>query len=251
MVEKNRRTQDAYGQILLAQYESGDKLCEIIERDDNYIDSGSELGHYFSDYKDWPRAEKKIISFARGRVLDIGCGAGRHAIYLQDRGLDVTGIDVFPGAIKVSKARGLKKALVRRIEDISKFKPHSFDTVLMMGNNFGLFGGPARAKRLLKSLAIITSDDAQIIAGTRNPYGTTVREHLRYHRFNKQRGRMPGQLRIRARFGSAIGGWFDYLLVSPQEMEKIFDGSEWTIKSFYGNTENSYFALIQKRAAAG
>jgi SAM-dependent methyltransferase len=251
MVEKNRKTQDAYGQILLAQYESGDKLCEIIERDDNFIDSGSELGYYFSDYKDWPTAEKKIIRLARGRVLDIGCGAGRHAIYLQDKGLDVTGIDVSPGAIKVSKARSLKKALVRKIEDISRFKPQSFDTVLMMGNNFGLLGGPARAKRLLKSLSVITSDGAQIIAGTRNPYGTTLQAHLKYHQLNKQRGRIPGQLRIRARFGSAIGKWFDYLLVSPQEMEKIFEGTQWQVKSFYGNTEDSYFALIQKRSDNG
>ena len=241
--------QDAYGKLLLAQFESGEKLCEIMEREDNYIESGSHLGCYFSDHKDWPAAEKGIIKFARGRVLDIGCGAGRHSIYLQNRGLDVTGIDKSPGAIKVSKARGLKKACVRGIEDISKFKPGSFDTILMMGNNFGLFGSFAKAKQLLNDLARITADNAQIIAGTRNPYGTTKPAHLKYHCFNKQRGRMAGQITIRARFGTAIGEWFDYLLVSPKEMESILDGTEWDLKKFFGDTGNTYFALIQKQTS--
>jgi len=244
----NKNAQDAYGKLLLAQFESGEKLCEIMEREDNYIESGSHLGCYFSDHKDWPAAEKGIIKFARGRVLDIGCGAGRHAIHLQNKGLDVTGIDNSPGAIKVSKARGLKKALVRGIDDISKFKSNSFDTILMMGNNFGLFGSYAKAKRLLKALAKITSEDAQIITGTRNPYGTAKPEHLKYHRLNKQRGRMAGQITIRARFGTAIGKWFDYLLVSPEEMESVLEGTQWKIKKLFGDTENNYFALIEKRS---
>ncbi|MFN0140946.1 MAG: class I SAM-dependent methyltransferase [Pyrinomonadaceae bacterium] len=248
MVKAINKAQDVYGQFLLAQLESGEKLSEIIERDDDYIESGSRPGYYFSDYKDWDVPEKKIISFARGRVLDIGCGAGRHAIYLQDKGLDVTGVDNSPGAIKVSKSRGLKRALLRSIDDISKFKSNSFDTILMMGNNFGLFGNPAKAKRLLKIFAEITSDDARIIAGSRNPYVTTKRAHLRYLRFNKNRGRIAGQITIRARFGTTIGEWFDYLLVSPKEMEEILDGTKWKIEKLFGDTENNYFALIQRRA---
>lgn len=250
MVATHKKAGDAFGQMLLAQLATGEKLCEIMEREDDYIDTGSGPGYYFSEYKNWSAAEKRIIKFARGRILDIGCGAGRHAIYLQGKGLDVTGIDASPGAVKVCKARGLKKALARKIEDVSKFRPNSFDTVVMMGNNFGLFGGPAKAKTLLQDLARITSDDARIIAGVRNPYGTKNPAHLRYHRFNKQRGRMAGQITIRARFGTAIGGWFDYLLVSPEEMDTILEGTEWKIEKLYGDTKNNYFALIRKRISA-
>jgi SAM-dependent methyltransferase len=245
-----RKDNDAFGQMLLAQYKSGGKLCEIIEREDNYIDTGSRPGSYLSEFKDWWPSERQAIKLAKGRVLDIGCGGGRHSVYLQDKGLDVTGIDTSPGAIKVCKLRGLKKAILRSIDDVSKFRPKSFDTVLMLGNNFGLVRSPDGAHKFLKDLSRITSDDALIIAGTRNPYGTTNPLHFGYHKFNRSRGRLPGQLTIRARFGVTVGEWFDYLLVSPQEMEKILEGTGWEISRLIGPTNESYFAIVTKSTAS-
>jgi SAM-dependent methyltransferase len=190
--------------------------------------------------------ERRAIRFARGRVLDIGCGAGRHSLYLQQKGLVVTGIDNSPGAVRVCRLRGLKKVFVRSIAELHKFRPKSFDTILMLGNNFGLFGSAAGAKRILKELSRITSPQARILAGTRNPYITTNPDHLRYHRLNRQRGRMPGQIRLRVRFGKTIGEWMDYLLVSPKEMETLLSASDWEIEQLIGSGEPGYFAVIRK-----
>jgi ubiquinone/menaquinone biosynthesis C-methylase UbiE len=165
---------------------------------------------------------------------------------LQERGFDVTGIDNSPGAIKVCKARGLKKALVRSIEDISKFRTSSFDTVMMMANNFGLLSSPEEGRPLLREMFRITSVDARIIANSMNPYGTSKPEHLKYHKFNRQRGRMPGQIRFRIRFGTAISDWFDYLLVTPEEMGTILKGTGWHIKKILGDAGHRYFAVIEK-----
>jgi 2-polyprenyl-3-methyl-5-hydroxy-6-metoxy-1,4-benzoquinol methylase len=85
------------------------------------------------------------MEFVKGRVLDIGCGAGRHSLYLQKRGFDVLGIDSSPLAIKVCKLRGLKQAKVMSIEELN-FKPNSFDSVITLGSNFGLFGSFEKAK---------------------------------------------------------------------------------------------------------
>ncbi len=136
--------------------------------------------------------------------------------------------------------------LVRSIGEIDKFKPGSFDTILMLGNNFGLFGSAAGTSRILKKLSRITSPEARIIAGTRNPYLTTDPDHLQYHRMNKKRGRMAGQIRLRVRFGRIIGEWFDYLLVSPKEMEALLSNSGWQIERLIGSGEPSYFAIIRK-----
>jgi len=242
-----RINQDAYGQQLLAQFHRRAPTAEIIERDDRFIDTGSKAGLYFRDYRHWSPLERQVIKLAKGRVLDIGCGAGRHSLYLQKKGFDVTGIDISPGAVKVCKLRGLKKALVRPITGVDKFKPNSFDTILMLGNNFGLFGSATQTKLLLKKLYRITSPDARIIAGTRNPFKTNYPNHLQYHRWNKKRRRIPGQIRMRVRFAKTVGAWFDYLFVSPKEMEAILSDTDWQIERFIAPEETNYFAVIRKR----
>jgi len=131
------------------------------------------------------------MGFVKGRVLDIGCGAGRHSIYLQNKGFDVVGIDISSLAIKVCRLRGLKKAEIMPIEELN-FKPQFFDTVVMMGNNFGLFGSYGKAPKILRKLHEITSKEALIIAETRDPYKTNNPAHLEYHEWNKKRGRMGG-----------------------------------------------------------
>ena len=238
--------EDAYGLQLLAQYQSRTAKAEIIERDDNYIDTGSVPGLYFLEYEQWSPIEQQAVALAQGRVLDIGCGAGRHSLYLQQQGFDVTAIDNSPGAIEVCQLRGLKNALVRPIANVDEFAPNSFETILMLGNNFGLFGDPKSAKLLLAKLSRITSPEARIIAGTRNPYQTESREHLEYQELNRQRGRMPGQIRMRVRFGRAVGAWFDYLLVSPEEMGEVVAGTGWRITDFMGAEGPNYIAMIDK-----
>ena len=238
---------DAYGKQLLAQYNGQTPTAEIIERDDDYIDTGSDAGMYFTEYDEWHAPERQAIDKARGKILDIGCGAGRHSLYLQNKGFDVTGIDNSPGAIKVCKLRGLRRAIVRPIQEIDKFPKNSFDTILMFGNNFGLFGNAENARELLKKMSRITRAGAQIIAGTRNPYVTDNKEHLEYLRFNKRRGRLAGQIRMRIRYGRTVGEWFDYLFVSPDEMRKILKKTDWQAKELLNSEQANYFAVIEKK----
>jgi SAM-dependent methyltransferase len=239
---------DAYGSELMAVYEGKKNTFEVVERDDHFIGVSTWPGRYFSEYAAWSRLEKAAMRFVKGRVLDIGCGAGRHGLYLQEKGFGVTGIDNSPGAIKVCRLRGYRKLRLLSITGIGKFRSESFDTVIMMGNNFGLFGGFKSARRLLKQLYRITSADGQIIAETRDPYRTKDRLHLGYHQFNRKRGRMGGQLRIRVRHKNIIGEWFDYLLVSQTEMAELLSGTGWMIKQILADKGSAYTAVIAKRA---
>jgi SAM-dependent methyltransferase len=243
-----RRNQDAYGKQLLDEYLGNKKTAEIIEREDNSIAQGSALGMYFTEYEQWSEPERQAIAAARGKILDIGCGAGRHALYLQNKGFAVTAIDNSPGAIKVCKLRGLQKALVRPIEEIDKFPPHSFDTILMLGNNFGLFGSRKKAAQTLQKMSRITNSTARIIAGSLDPYQTDDPDHLRYHRLNKRRGRMGGQIRMRIRYGRIVGEWFDYLFVSPAEMEEMLHETDWRIEELITSDGPNYIALIEKKS---
>ena len=244
-----KKVPDAYGEMLRFQLETNESVAEIVEREDRYMDTGSVAGLYFLEPKKWPREELSALKHAKGRVLDVGGGAGRHSLYLQDRGLDLTAIDSSPGAIGVCKARGVHRAIVRPIAEVSRFKDASFDTIIMMGNNFGLLGSLNNGKTILKEFHRIMSSKAIIIAATRDPYKTNRRVHLDYHRFNERRGRMSGQIRMRIRFAKSIGPWFDYLLVSPKEMKMVIDKTGWQIREILSRDESGYFTIIEKSPA--
>ena len=239
-----KKTEDAYGEEILA-YLLGNRSPEIVERDDGYIDTSYGAAHYFSPYESWMPIEKKGIKFIRGRVLDIGCGAGRVVHYLESLGHDVLGIDNSPGAIKACHTLGIKNSRVLSITQISE-QLGRFDTIVMYGNNFGLFGSFKRAQWLLKKMYRMTSDRGRIVACTTDPYQTTLPEHKAYHRINKNKGRMGGQLRIRIRFKKIKSPYFDYLLVSPKELEKILNGTGWEINRLIHSDSATYMAIIGK-----
>lgn len=236
--------QDAYGRIIW-DHLHGEPTAEIVERDDGWIAVSGGAASYLAEFKDWPKHQRAAMRFVHGRVLDVGCGAGRCCLYLQKRGQQVVGIDVSPLAIRVCRQRGVKDARVLSITQISRALGR-FDTILMMGNNFGLFGDRQRARWSLRRLHTMASPNAHIVAETINVYQTKDPDHLRYHRFNRRRGRMAGQLRLRVRYRRYCTPWFDYLIVSPEEMKKILAGTGWRVKRIIKSTGFLYVAVIGK-----
>ena len=242
-----KKDTDGYGALLLSSLKtSGQGMFEIAERVDGFIAASNWPSRYFSEYSSWTKRERQAINLAKGRVLDIGCGAGRFSLYLQQKGFNVTGIDSSRGAVKVCKRRGVKDARLMSIGEIGKFKPASFDTVIMIGNNFGLFGGFKKARRLLKQMHTITAAEGQIIAEAVDPYQTKEKLHLAYQKRNRAQGRMSGQLRIRIRHQNIVGAWFDYLLVSQKEMKAILAGTGWELRKIILDKGPGYTAIITK-----
>jgi SAM-dependent methyltransferase len=237
---------DTFGQQLYAQYKNRKLTTETVERNDGFKEESDYASRYFTDYPKWNAKEKQAIKFAKGRTLDIGLGAGRHALYLQRKGFDVVGIDNSPLAIKVSKLRGVKNAKVLAIEKVDKLKGDSFDTILLMGNNFGLMGSFKKAKTILKKLYKITTKKGQIVAECLDPYGTDNPIHLKYHSANRKRGRMSGQLRLRVNYKNTKGDWFDYLFVSVKEMKDILKGTGWKVNKVIGKEGGIYIAILGK-----
>ena len=238
-------SEDAYGHQLYDCFK-GKNVVEVVERDDGFIGTSMTYPRYYlAPYNEWEPREKKAMRYAKGRVLDIGCGGGRNSLFLQKKGLDVLGVDISPLAVKVCKLRGLRDAKVTSISDVNH-ELGIFDTMIMMGNNFGLFGNPVRAKRLLRLFYGITSSDATIIAESRDPYQTKDPFHLNYHRLNRKRGRWPGALKIRVRYRGYVTPWFEYLIVSKNEMKKILGGTGWKVTRFLNSRSPAYIAIIAK-----
>ncbi len=239
------RIGDAYGEMMLAALEEGGEMLEIVEREDGFIMACFGPEAYFSPYLRWPSRQRRALRLARGRVLDVGAGAGRVSLRLQEKGLDVVAVDSSPGAIEVSRRRGVRDTHVTRVEDVDE-SLGVFDTVVMYGNNLGLLASRTRAKRLLRRFARITSDRARILGECLDPYTTDNPEHLAYHERNRSRGRMGGQIRIRIRFRAVASPWFDYLFVSRPELEELLEGTGWRLARVVEDDTPLYVAVIEK-----
>jgi SAM-dependent methyltransferase len=240
-----RVREDAFGRMLLDHLE-GRRAHEVIERSDGHVDVSGGPKAYFLPFRRWAPVERRAMRFVRGRVLDVGVGAGRVAVHLKERGHDVVGIDNSPLTVEVARRRGVKDV---RLVPFTKIGPELgvFDTVVMMCNNFGLFGSAAGAKRMLRRLHGLTSADARIVAGSRDPYGTDNPDHLGYQAQNRKRGRMSGQLRLRTRHGLHRGRWFDYLLVSPDEMRALAGSGGWEVERLIEVADDDYYVGVLRK----
>ncbi len=128
-----------------------------------------------------------------------------------------------------------------------RVRNYSFDTILMLGTNFGLFESFTRASWLLRRLHKMTADDASIIAQSMDPHKKTHEQaHKRSYSLNRMKGRMPGQTRMRIRYKNYKGRWFDYLFVSKEEMESIVNGTGRKIEHLLDSTKvpGVYIAII-------
>jgi SAM-dependent methyltransferase len=239
-----KELEDAFGRALL-DYVEGVSGREIIEREDGFIAPSGGDDVYLAPYRAWPSFERRALRFVRGRVLDVGAGAGRVALHLQEKGLEVVAIDVSPLAIEACRRRGVRDARVVAFEEVDESLGH-FDAVVMYGNNFGLFGSRAKASRMLRRLHRLTTPRGRIVATSNDPYGTDDPDHRSYQDSNRARGRMPGQLRIRVRYRRYQGPWFDYLIVSRDEMQELLAGTGWHVRRFLDDRGSLYAAVLEK-----
>jgi SAM-dependent methyltransferase len=218
-------------------------VIEVIERDDGLI-NGALAGHYLTEPDEWRPFDHRAVRLVRGRVLDIGVGAGRIAIELQNRGVAVTGLDTSAGAIEVSRDRGLRDTVLNSVDEFSRASVR-YDTFLLLGNNLGLLEGPERAPVFLAALARLAAPGARVIAQGTDPYGTTDPLHVAYHESNRARGRLGGQLRLRLRYRELASDWFDYLNCSISELEALVAGTPWRLKSIDDKDHPYYVAVME------
>ncbi|WP_282081116.1 class I SAM-dependent methyltransferase [Aquimarina algiphila] len=111
---------------------------DIVVKADDFDDDHIPIPYLFRSYPEMPKIEQKALDISYGKVLDVGCGAGSHSLFLQDKKkLDVTAIDISEGAVEICKKRGIQNALT---QDIFQYNHTSFDTILFLMNGSGIIG---------------------------------------------------------------------------------------------------------------
>ncbi len=238
------RVGDALGFALLDYEEHGSEArSHFIERDDGLLET-VDTGVMFTQQSEWSLAEAPVGERAGHRVLDVGAGAGRHALPLQESGHEVVALDVSPGAAEVCRRRGLRETFIGTVFELARTAPGPFDTFLLCGNNFGLLESPEHAPRFLGALRELAAPGAEIIGTCVDPFASTDPLHLDYHERNRNRGRHPGQIRLRARWTDMATPWFDYLFIPIEELERLAGSAGWELVD-YQPSFRPYLAILR------
>ncbi len=126
-----------------------------------FDDDEMPVAHLFRSYDEMPPLEQRALNEARGKVLDVGAGAGCHALALQERGLDVTAVDISPLSCETMKERGV--ANVECVNIFNQRFQERFDTLLLLMNGTGIAGKLSRLPQLLSRLKQLMNPGAQIL----------------------------------------------------------------------------------------
>jgi SAM-dependent methyltransferase len=216
-----------------------------LERDDGHIGPAMGAEWFFAEQHEWVEAERAAFELVRGRVLDIGAGAGRHSLEAQRRGLEAVTIDISPGAVEVCRQRGVRDARLLPMAKIDE-RLGVFDTVLLLCGNLGLGGGADETSALLERLHVHTAPDARIVFDTVDPYADNDEADLAYLARNRQRGRMPGQVTIRIRYGGLATPWYDLLCASPEELEELAAPTGWRLAWRRDAAPPDWYGVLEK-----
>lgn len=115
---------------------------------------------FFRSEEELPEIEAEALRLCRGKVLDIGAAAGRHALALQNRGLEVTALEQSEISVKVMQQRGVKNVVC---DDVFHFAEKGFDTIIILMNGAGIGQTVNGMKNLLLHLKTLLNPNGQML----------------------------------------------------------------------------------------
>ncbi|MFC4815814.1 class I SAM-dependent methyltransferase [Flavobacterium sp. GCM10023249] len=151
---------DLFGKAIL-DYQTNNSPEDLITETNISEADVMDVAYLFRDFLEMPKLEQKALQLAKGKVLDVGCGAGSHALYLQDkRQLDVQAIDISPNAVEACRLRGVKNV---RVQNILEVENDTFDTIILLMNGTGIFGTLEETTKYLQKLKSLLNPQGQIL----------------------------------------------------------------------------------------
>ena len=195
-----------YAEAMLDYWHGDSAAAYTIHRDDGFSHvipvAASFAGPPFDPI------EQLAVDRCAGRVLDVGAGAGRHSLLLQERGFRVTALELEPELVAMMAERGVKEPLT---ENLFTLAGRTFDTILMLMNGFGLVGTPDKADAFFEHAWGLLSPEGQILCDSLDVRQTTNAVHLAYQEANLRDGRPAGQMRFWTEYRDRRGEAFNWL----------------------------------------
>lgn len=229
---------DLFGQAILDFQTNNSPEDLITETSISEADEMS-ISYLFRNYNEMPTIEQKALQLCHGKILDVGCGAGSHSLYLQEKGFQVTSIDISENAIKACQLRGLKNAKVQNVLDLdSDLHPNDmFDTILLLMNGTGIFENLSQTPKYLQKLKSLLRPNGQILIDSSDiiymyDYGDTPSSH--YY----------GELTFTISYKNQVENTFPWLYLDYNLLEKIALEAGLTSQRLINGSHYDYLARL-------
>lgn len=189
---------------------------------------------YFRGVEQMPDLELVALQNCRGKVLDIGAGAGSHALELQEKGRDVTALEISPKAAEVMKCRGVEKIVQR---DVFDFDAERFDTLQLLMNGIGLTGNIDGLKRFLQHCKKLLKPGGQLLFDSSDVaylYNDGIAQMPRYY----------GEIRYRYEYKRQKTDWFTWLYIDEKTLKDIATNAGWQTKVLFVDEYDQYLVRL-------
>jgi SAM-dependent methyltransferase len=242
----NAKAMEPFGRALRA-YLGGDSSVDLIVRRDDGKTSFLPISLFFRAESGFTAMERTAMELCRGRILDIGSGAGSQSIVLQDKGYRVTAIDISPEAVTVAGQRGVADVLCT---DMFSFKGGPFDTLLMMGHGIGMVETIEGLKRFLVHAPSILAVNGQLLVDSLDVRVTEDAENLAYQEANRKAGRYIGEICMQFEFQDQKGPYCGWLHVDAETLREHAESTGWQCEVVHQGEHGDYLArLIRQKTA--
>ncbi|RDI70620.1 class I SAM-dependent methyltransferase [Halopelagius longus] len=197
---------------------------------------------YFAPSEVWSASLRSLVDGLRTPVLDVGCGAGNHALVVQNRGT-VVGFDASPKAVRAARERGVEHAFVA---DMFRMPVASdrFETAFVNGTQATLASSRAELVSVLDALARVTTATGEAVVDSYDP-ADADRSHG--HRPTDEAGVGRRTFRVEYRGRGLVGPRLDFRTFSPGELRAACAQTAWTVGEVaYDGDAGYYRARLQK-----
>jgi 2-polyprenyl-3-methyl-5-hydroxy-6-metoxy-1,4-benzoquinol methylase len=231
---------ELHGQALL-DYINGDEDAHYILRRDDGIAYPPIHARQFFYPEGLPELDRIAVQRCAGKALDLGAGAGSHSLAIQDRGLDVTSVDISAKAVEVMSRRGCKNA---RVGDIFDSCSETFDTVFVI-LNIGIVQNLGGLAKFLKHLDTLMSDNGRLITDSIDPRNSEDESYRKYTQAKIAEGRYLGDRRLRIEYKNQISDWFEWAHIDPETLGQYVHKAGYSMECL-GNDGKRYLVSITR-----
>jgi SAM-dependent methyltransferase len=227
----------------LLDYHHGRHDARIVVHSSLWEDEVTPVEEFYRpEGSDLPDIEQRALRLCQGRVLDLGAGAGRHALELQRRGFDVTAIDVLPEAVRIMRDRGVKDA---RHGDLTAVSNERFETVLLMMHGLGLVGTTSGLIDFLDTVRSVLADRGRILCDSAD-LAAVLPNRAAAHRRRHGNDRAFGEVRFRLSYGSFVGEPYPWLFIDARALARAAEVTGFRCSVAARGDRGAYLARMQR-----